>query len=176
MDYKYIEQLLERYWDCETTNEEESILRTFFSQKDVPARLLKYRSLFEYQKQAASEAPLGDDFDQKVLAAIYEDIEDSPKVVKAKVVSFGSYLKPLFKAAAVVAMVLTIGDAAQWSMGYTSQEPSVPQMMAADTATIDNGMVTAGVDQTIADSVAVKSLKTVSDSIKPEIAVDHNIR
>ena len=176
MDYKYIEQLLERYWDCETTNEEESILRTFFSQKDVPARLLKYRSLFEYQKQAVSEAPLGDDFDQKVLAAIYEDIEDSPKVVKAKVVSFGSYLKPLFKAAAVVAMVLTIGDAAQWSMGYTSQEPSAQQMMAADTATIDNGMVTAGVDQTIADSVAVKSLKTVSDSIKPEIAVDHNIR
>ena len=176
MDYKYIEQLLERYWDCETTNEEESILRTFFSQKDVPARLLKYRSLFEYQKQAASEAPLGDDFDQKVLAAIYEDIEDSPKVVKAKVVSFGSYLKPLFKAAAVVAMVLTIGDAAQWSMGYTSQEPSAQQMMAADTATIDNGMVTAGVDQTIADSVAVKSLKTMSDSIKPEIAVDHNIR
>ena len=176
MDYKYIEQLLERYWDCETTNEEESILRTFFSQKDVPARLLKYRSLFEYQKQAASEAPLGDDFDQKVLAAIYEDIEDSTKVVKAKVVSFGSYLKPLFKAAAVVAMVLTIGDAAQWSMGYTSQEPSAQQMMAADTATIDNGMVTAGVDQTIADSVAVKSLKTMSDSIKPEIAVDHNIR
>ena len=176
MDYKYIEQLLERYWDCETTNEEESILRTFFSQKDVPARLLKYRSLFEYQKQAASEAPLGDNFDQKVLAAIYEDIEDSPKVVKAKVVSFGSYLKPLFKAAAVVAMVLTIGDAAQWSMGYTSQEPSAQQMMAADTATIDNGMVTAGVDQTIADSVAVKSLKTMSDSIKPEIAVDHNIR
>ena len=176
MDYKYIEQLLERYWDCETTNEEESILRTFFSQKDVPARLLKYRSLFEYQKQAASEAPLGDDFDQKVLAAIYEDIEDSPKVVKAKVVSFGSYLKPLFKAAAVVAMVLTIGDAAQWSMGYTSQEPSAQQMMAADTATIDNGMVTAGVDQTIADSVAVKSLKTMSDSIKPEIAVDHTIR
>ena len=176
MDYKYIEQLLERYWDCETTNEEESILRTFFSQKDVTARLLKYRSLFEYQKQAVSEAPLGDDFDQKVLAAIYEDIEDSPKVVKAKVVSFGSYLKPLFKAAAVVAMVLTIGDAAQWSMGYTSQEPSAQQMMAADTATIDNGMVTAGVDQTIADSVAVKSLKTMSDSIKPEIAVDHNIR
>lgn len=176
MDYKYIEQLLERYWDCETTNEEESILRTFFSQKDVPARLLKYRSLFEYQKQAVSEAPLGDDFDQKVLAAIYEDIEDSPKVVRAKVVSFGSYLKPLFKAAAVVAMVLTIGDAAQWSMGYTSQEPSAQQMMAADTATIDNGMVTAGVDQTIADSVAVKSLKTMSDSIKPEIAVDHNIR
>lgn len=176
MDYKYIEQLLERYWDCETTNEEESILRTFFSQKDVPARLLKYRSLFEYQKQAADISPLGDEFDQKVLASIYEDIEDAPKVVKAKVVSFGSYIKPLFKAAAVVAMVLTIGDAAQWSMGYNPQEQASQQMMAADTAQIDNGMVTAGVDQNVGDSIAAKSIKVMSDSIKPETVADHNIR
>ena len=176
MDYKYIEQLLERYWDCETTNEEESILRTFFSQKDVPARLLKYRSLFEYQKQAADISPLGDEFDQKVLASIYEDIEDSPKVVKAKVVSFGSYIKPLFKAAAIVAMVLTIGDAAQWSMGYNPQEQASQQIMAADTASVDNGMVTAGVDQNVGDSIAAKSIKVMSDSIKPETVADHNIR
>lgn len=176
MDYKYIEQLLERYWDCETTNEEESILRTFFSQKDVPARLLKYRSLFEYQKQAADDSPLGDEFDKKVLAAIYDDIEDSPKVVKAKVVSFGSYVKPLFKAAAVVAMVLTIGDAAQWSMGYNPQEQASQQMMAADTAQIDNGMVTAGVNQNISDSIAAKSIKVMADSIKPETVAGHNIR
>ena len=32
MDYKYIEQLLERYWACETTLEEEQILRAFFLQ------------------------------------------------------------------------------------------------------------------------------------------------
>ena len=176
MDYKYIEQLLERYWDCETTNEEESILRTFFSQKDVPARLLKYRSLFEYQKQAADDSPLGDEFDKKVLEAIYDDIEDSPKVVKAKVVSFGSYVKPLFKAAAVVAMVLTIGDAAQWSMGYNPQEQASQQIMAADTAQIDNGMVTAGVDQNVGDSIAAKSIKVMADSIKPETVADHNIR
>ncbi len=176
MDYKYIEQLLERYWDCETTNEEESILRTFFSQKDVPARLLKYRSLFEYQKQAADISPLGDEFDQKVLASIYEDIEDSPKVVKAKVVSFGSYIKPLFKAAAIVAMVLTIGDAAQWSMGYNPQEQASQQIMAADTASVDNGMVTAGVDQNVGDSIAAKSIKVMADSIKPETVADHNIR
>lgn len=176
MDYKYIEQLLERYWDCETTNEEESILRTFFSQKDVPARLLKYRSLFEYQNQAADISPLGDEFDQKVLASIYEDIEDSPKVVKAKVVSFGSYIKPLFKAAAIVAMVLTIGDAAQWSMGYNPQEQASQQIMAADTAQIDKGMVTAGVDQNVGDSIAAKSIKVMSDSIKPETVADHNIR
>ena len=179
MDYKYIEQLLERYWDCDTTIEEESILRTFFSQKDVPARLIKYRSLFEYQKQSADSEPLGDEFDQKVLAAIAEETAKTPKVVKAKKVALATYFKPLFKAAAVVAMVLTIGDAAQWSMGYRPQQQEgapAQQMMAADTASVDNGMVTAGVNQNISDSIAAKSIKVMSDSIKPETVADHNIR
>lgn len=39
MDYKYIEQLLERYWECETSLEEENILRTFFSQDNIPGDL-----------------------------------------------------------------------------------------------------------------------------------------
>ena len=43
MDYKYIEQLLERYWNCQTALEEERILRSFFSQEDVPAQLLQYK-------------------------------------------------------------------------------------------------------------------------------------
>ena len=178
MDYKYIEQLLERYWDCETTIEEESILRTFFSQKDVPARLLKYRSLFEYQKQSAASEPLGDEFDSKVLAAIDCDNVECPNVVKARKVSLASYLKPLFKAVAIVAMVLTVGDAAQWSMGTISNEnPLQPQvMMAADTANVDNGMVTAGVGQTVVDSVAAKSIRTMTDSIKSKVAIENNIR
>ena len=179
MDYKYIEQLLERYWDCETTIEEESILRTFFSQKDVPARLIKYRSLFEYQKQSADSEPLGVEFDQKVLAAIEEETAKTPKVVKAKKVALATYFKPLFKAAAIVAMVLTIGDAAQWSMGTISDENPLQQhqmMMAADTVKVDNDMVTAGVGQTAIDSVAAKSVRTMTDSIKPEVAAENNIR
>ena len=50
MDYKYIEQLLENYWNCETSTEEEQILRSFFSQKDVPVHLLKYKELFAYEQ------------------------------------------------------------------------------------------------------------------------------
>ena len=53
MDYKYIEQLLERYWNCETSVEEEQILRIFFQQKELPAHLRRYRSLFTYQEEAA---------------------------------------------------------------------------------------------------------------------------
>ena len=54
MDYKYIEQLLERYWQCETTLEEEGILRTFFGQKDIPAELRPYQALFAPQQVQGS--------------------------------------------------------------------------------------------------------------------------
>lgn len=165
MDYKYIEQLLERYWDCETSIEEESILRTFFSQKDVPARLLKYRSLFECPKLDADNNVLGDDFDEKVLAAIgvnepTNDTQPQQVVVKARMIPLRNYLKPLFKAAAIVAMVLTIGDAAQWSMGGESKIQSKGQgveMIAADTTQqVDNGI-----------AIAVKdSVKPITSDVK----------
>lgn len=58
MDYKDIEQLLERYWQCETSVEEESVLRDFFSREDVPAHLLRYKNLFVYQ-QVQQEVGLG---------------------------------------------------------------------------------------------------------------------
>lgn len=108
MDYKYIEQLLERYWNCETTLEEEHILRTFFSQKDVPAGLLKYRDLFCYEQTESKTETLGDDFDARMLALV-----DDPQPVKARTISLHQRLAPLFKAAAVVAILLTLGNAAQ---------------------------------------------------------------
>ena len=49
MDYKYINQLLDRYWQGETTLEEEQILRSFFSQLCVPEELAKFRPLFVYE-------------------------------------------------------------------------------------------------------------------------------
>lgn len=108
MDYKYIEQLLERYWNCETTLEEEEILRTFFSQKDVPVSLLTYKDLFCYEQSESKEDVLGDDFDARVMAIVNE-----PEPVKARTISITQRFIPLFKAAAVVAIFLTLGNAAQ---------------------------------------------------------------
>ena len=49
MDYKYIEQLLEQYWRCETSLIEEEQLRSFFMMhKDIPAHLLKYSRITSY--------------------------------------------------------------------------------------------------------------------------------
>ena len=69
MDYKYIEQLLERYWACETSLQEEQILRTFFQQAEVPAYLMPYKAVFDVQQEQA-EPTLGEDFDARMLQMV----------------------------------------------------------------------------------------------------------
>ncbi|WP_455673006.1 hypothetical protein [Phocaeicola sp.] len=109
MDYKYIEQLMERYWDCETSLEEEQILRSFFRQKDVPAHLLRYKALFAYQ-EAEKERGLGDDFDAKILAQVEKS------VVKARRLTLRARFMPVFKAVAMVAVLFIVGTVVQRSM------------------------------------------------------------
>lgn len=113
MDYKYIEQLLEKYWNCETSLEEEQILRAFFHQEEIPVQWLRYKPLFAYQ-EAEKEVKLGDDFDKRILVEI-----DRP-VVKAHRLTFRSRVMPLFKAAAMMILLFTIGGVVKHSMG-TSQ-------------------------------------------------------
>ena len=128
MDYKYIEQLLERYWECQTTLEEEAILRKFFAQDDIPASLLPYRDLFLAEEGMANEH-LSEDFDEKLMARIGET-EQKPK---AKVVEmrWAQRLAPLYRAAAIVAIVLSIGMAAQ--QGFESTKGSEqPHLTAAE--------------------------------------------
>ena len=108
MDYKYIEQLLERYWRCETSLQEEEILRMFFLQENIPANLQPYRHLFTYEQNEKTVNVLGDDFDQKILGMVEED-----EPVKARIITMRQRLMPLFKAAAVVAIILTLGNAVQ---------------------------------------------------------------
>lgn len=147
MDYKYIDQLLERYWKCETSLEEEEILRAFFSQEDIPARLLQYKDLFTYEQNEKKEDVLGEDFDQKIMSIIGE--EQKPK---ARIVPMHQRLKPLFKAAAVVAIFITLGNAAQ--MASDSDESNY------------NGEATEqlqkGANVALGDSAAIDSLQQSS--------------
>lgn len=149
MDYKYINQLLERYWNCETSLEEEGILRAFFSQKDVPAELRQYLPLFAYQQLEAKEKHLGADFDNRLLAMIEED---EPIKVKARTITLTQRLKPLFKAAAVVAIFLTLGNAAQES--FQTQQPST--MGVAGYNKVEKGASVA-----LRDSAAIDTIKPV---------------
>ena len=118
MDYKYINQLLERYWRCETSVEEESILRAFFSQEAIPAELMRYQPLFTYAERDAEQNVLGDDFDEKLMASI-----EKTAPVKAHIITMPQRLKPLFKAAAVVAIMLTLGNAVQVPFARQQKDP-----------------------------------------------------
>lgn len=120
MDYKYINQLLERYWRCETTLEEEQILRSFFSQIDVPEELRKYRPLFIYEQTQPKTCRLGDDFDERMMSLLAEPVK-----VKARHITMRERLAPLYKAAAAVAIVLTLSNAAQFSF-HNDDNTSMP--------------------------------------------------
>ncbi|NDW13736.1 hypothetical protein D0T50_12670 [Bacteroides sp. 214] len=69
-----IEELLNRYWVCETSLEEEEELRAFFHTGDVPKHLAVYKELFELQLEEATPA-LTDEFDARVLSLIQEEKE-----------------------------------------------------------------------------------------------------
>ena len=145
MDYKYIEQLLERYWQGETTLQEESILRSFFSQTDIPAELRKYQPLFT----CGLDEALDDDFDARILKSIGEE-------PKAKEVTLVSRLKPLFKAAAIVAILLTLGNAAQapWNYGWDNPQDEYAKyhQQHADTVNILSPVQAENVTDTVMTS------------------------
>ena len=146
MDYKYIEQLMERYWRCETTLHEEDILRTFFSQEDVPAEFLPYKDLFVYGREQKESDALDDEFDRKVLGMIRED-----EPVKARTITMRQRLIPLFKAAAVVAIVLTLGNAIQTAI--QPKDVQIQQTEVANTNQTREGLSVAKADSTHSDSL-----------------------
>ena len=146
MDYKYINQLLERYWNAETTLEEEEILRAFFSQVDIPAELERYRPLFVYEQTQPKTDVLDEDFDERMLAMI----EEPTTKVKARTITMKQRLMPLFKAAAIVAIILTLGNAMQVPF---SQQNGYEGTMAA-TQTGEQGVsVAIGGDSLTVDSM-----------------------
>ncbi|MCR5644544.1 MAG: pyruvate ferredoxin oxidoreductase [Prevotella sp.] len=121
MDYKFIEQLVERYFEGQTTLQEEEILRIFFSQEELPAGMESVAALFAMEQTDRQMEMLSEDFDVRMLEMIGKETQE-PKTltVKAKTISFTQRLIPLFKAAAIVAIILTLGNAAQapWDRGY----------------------------------------------------------
>jgi hypothetical protein len=152
MDYKYIEQLMERYWNAETTLEEESILRSFFRQENIPAEMEPLRALFADE---ASSQQLGDDFDARMLEMIRE--EEAPKVVKAREISITRRMMPLFKAAAVIAIILTIGGALQapWDNSWNTPQDYARYQQDLDSVAAVSPVQAENMSDNAADSTSI---------------------
>ena len=120
MDYKYIEQLIERYWDAETSRQEEQILRAFFSQDEVPEHLARYQELFRYEASAAEEK-VSTDFDARILEKLTAATAAEPKRVVALRPTKTSRLRPFYQAAASVSIVVLIGLGASRSFSHSAE-------------------------------------------------------
>ncbi|MCR4765463.1 MAG: hypothetical protein K5856_04740 [Bacteroidaceae bacterium] len=154
MDSKQIEQLLQRYWNCETTLEEEKALRQFFTTADVPQHLMCYKDMFLYQ-EFLQDDHLDEEFDEQLLKLIEQP------VVQAQHVSIFSRLAPIAKVAAAVTVLLALGNVAERTLLQDYHQIAVndtigQQIISPSVALGDDGEV----DAQAKDSLTLQ-LKTV---------------
>jgi hypothetical protein len=95
MDYRHIKTLLEKYWNCETSLEEEAQLRAYFSSDEVHKDLKEYASLFQYFN-SESKVNISGNFDERIIRLI----KKKKKLPKQK------YLNIFYKVAAAVILIL----------------------------------------------------------------------
>jgi hypothetical protein len=69
MDSKHIEQLLEKYWNCETSLEEEQYLREYF-RSQVPESMKEVAVVFQYFDKQQKQQVNSQDFDAAVKEKI----------------------------------------------------------------------------------------------------------
>ena len=101
---------------------------------------------------------LGSDFDSKILSVINEE---EPLKVKARTITMTQRLMPLFKAAAVVAIFLTLGNAAQESFNSSKNDA----VNLAGYNKIDKGASVAMSDSTTTDTLQKATLQPIPVNI-----------
>ena len=90
MDSKRLEILLNRYWSCVSTLEEEKELRDYFNNHEVGEEMLEIATLFQYYQSEKKIEKLDGSFDSSIIDKIKE-IKDSRKPKLRKLIY--NYLK-----------------------------------------------------------------------------------
>jgi len=72
MDYNKITQLLDKYWEGETSLAEENQLKTFFAQdiQQIPTHLQPYQAHFQFLKTYKEETVVSETFEDKMMAKL----------------------------------------------------------------------------------------------------------
>jgi hypothetical protein len=97
MDYKNIEALLEKYWNAETSLEEEQQLHEFFRGSDVPEHLKEAAVLFRYFDEEKNKSIADPTFDKTVTKQLQH--RHGGKVIE---------MKNVFQIARIAAGILVI--------------------------------------------------------------------
>ena len=105
MELAKIEELLAKYWECETSLEEEEELKKFFNGEEVPEKWLHIKPLFQYYTEEKATGVLGDSFDEQLLVQLHEEKHKYLKP-KGKVIPM---FRNIARVAAVALIVITAG-------------------------------------------------------------------
>ena len=70
MDFKEREDLLRKYWNCETSLEEEKQLREYFGGENIPEQLRDTAGMFRYFEEAKKKSLNDVAFDDQVMLKI----------------------------------------------------------------------------------------------------------
>lgn len=108
-----INTLLVKYWNGDTSLEEEDILTEYFSGEDVANELKSYAALFQYRKKLRC-ATLNDDFDRKLKKAIRQKNRENDYITIRIFV-------PALRIAASVAVVLALSFGAYKMIGKSDK-------------------------------------------------------
>ncbi len=82
MDSNKIDALLAKYWECETTLEEENELRQYFNQQDIQEKYKEVALLFGYFGEQRSRHVKDGAFEQSVVKEIQLPQPKKSKVVR----------------------------------------------------------------------------------------------
>lgn len=100
MNNEKIHSLLEKYWNCETSVQEEKELQAFFSKGDVPEEFRQYIPLFSFIREEQS-VTLSDGFNERLENAI--ESEGKERYVTIRI------FRPLLRIAVSVLLVIGMG-------------------------------------------------------------------
>lgn len=101
---EYIRTLLDKYWECQTSVEEEKTLQDFFSGDAIPEDLESYIPIFAYRSEAQQQG-VSDGFEAQLSEKL-----DALKTEDKKYVTIRIFL-PALRVAASIALIIGIGFA-----------------------------------------------------------------
>jgi hypothetical protein len=111
MDFKEKEELLQKYWNCQTSLEEEKHLREYFSGHDIPEQFKEAANLFRYFEDAKKKSLTDVAFERQVMR---------------KVNPSGGHVKRLMYNTMRIAAGLAVVIAATWFI-RTEVRQTIPQ-------------------------------------------------
>jgi hypothetical protein len=128
MDYNNIRKLLDKYWEGESSLQEETQLRDFFAGNNVPEDLKSYQPLFQFF-QMEQKKNLNGDFDERLIQQL-----ESSQNATAKVRNLPYYLMRVAAAGLLLFSIYFVNE--QWNQAQyeaVASEEMTPEEVYAQT-------------------------------------------